>query len=126
VVKALEAFDRPVVAIMGGLDKGTDFLPLRDAVKNHVKALILIGSAADKLSKALEDSAPAFRAETIREAVLKAIEIADEGEVVLLSPACASFDMFRNYEHRGELFKKAILSIKNNSSLTREAICNDQ
>lgn len=116
VLKALNAFERPVVAIMGGLDKGTDFSPLRDSVKCHVKAVILIGTAAEKLASALEGVAPIRRADSMENAVFIASDLAESGDTVLLSPACASFDMFENFEHRGRTFKQAVFSL--NKSMT--------
>jgi UDP-N-acetylmuramoylalanine--D-glutamate ligase len=116
VLKALNAFNRPVVAIMGGLDKGTDFSPLVDSVKRRVKAVILIGSAAEKLASALEGAAPIRRADSMENAVFVASDLAESGDTILLSPACASFDMFENFEHRGRTFKQAVYSL--NKSMT--------
>jgi len=113
VIKAIEAFDRPIVAIMGGLDKDSDFRALREPVaKEDVKSLILIGSAADKLEASLGDLVPVQRAGSMAEAVATANRLARAGDIVLLSPACASFDMFENYEHRGREFKRAVQALE--------------
>jgi UDP-N-acetylmuramoylalanine--D-glutamate ligase len=107
-IRALEGFAEPVVLIAGGLGKGADFAPLAPAVRGKVKRLVLIGEAAGAIERALAGAAPAVRAASMEEAVAKAAEAAAPGEVVLLSPACASFDMFRDYAHRGECFAAAV------------------
>ena len=103
---ALESFEKPVVLIAGGRDKGQDFTPLSPLVRRRVKHLVLIGEGADRLAKAWP-SVPASRAGTLAEAVDRAFAVArgNGGGTVLLSPACASFDMFRDYEDRGRRFK---------------------
>lgn len=108
VVKSLEGFNRPVVLIAGGLDKGSDFRPLAELVKKQVKLLVLIGKAAKKMAEALGSSAETVFADTLRDAVRTAAGRAEKGDVVLLSPACASFDMFRDFEDRGRQFKEAV------------------
>jgi len=107
-VAALNGMDRPVVLIAGGDGKGADFSELRDAVKNHVRAMVLIGRDALLLQTALGDLAPAVHAADMVAAVREASRLAHAGDVVLLSPACASLDMFRNYEHRGDTFRDAV------------------
>ena len=97
-----------VVLIAGGQGKGQDFSPLRDAVASHARAVVLIGEDAPLLAKALERTAAISHATTMEEAVAQAATLARPGDTVLLSPACASFDMFRNYIERGERFVAAV------------------
>ncbi|MDA8100554.1 MAG: UDP-N-acetylmuramoyl-L-alanine--D-glutamate ligase [Nitrospiraceae bacterium] len=111
VVKSVEGFDAPVILIAGGLDKGSDFRPLFDLFKRKVKLLILIGKAADAMEKALGASTETVRAATLAEAVRIGHDRAGSGDVVLLSPACASFDMFRDFEDRGRQFKDAVRAL---------------
>ncbi len=105
---ALNKFDKKLVLICGGKNKGVSFRPLRDKVKEKVKALIVIGEAQEEIVKALGDCAPTVRAKTLKEALAKATAEAAAGDTVLLSPACASFDMFKNYEDRGRKFKELV------------------
>ncbi len=108
VRRALEGMKNPVILIMGGKDKGTSFSPLSEIVKEKVKLLITIGQAAERIEKELEGAAPMARAEDMDDAVKIALEAAERGDWVMLSPGCASFDMFRNFEERGEVFKEAV------------------
>jgi len=105
---ALESFERPIVLIAGGRGKGSDYSVLRDLVSKHVKAMVLIGEDAPKLEDAFGDLAPSVHAENMDDAVWKAHEKAAEGDVVLLSPACGSFDWYSNFEERGRVFKQAV------------------
>ena len=107
VEKSLEGLEN-VVLIMGGLDKGSDFSVLRDLISKKVKALILIGEAKDKISKALAGETDTRSADDLDDAVKISISKASSGDVVLLSPGCASFDMFINFEERGKKFKEAV------------------
>ena len=84
---------------------------MRSLVRERVKHLILIGESAEKIGKALSGTTDISRAESMREAVLICRELARAGDVVLLAPACASFDMFENYEHRGRVFKDAVRAL---------------
>ncbi len=111
VVKSVEGFMQPVILIAGGLDKGSDFSPLYDLFKQKVKLLILIGKAADKMAKTLGTSTETVFARTLQDAVLLASKRAARGDVVLLSPACASFDMFKDFEDRGRQFKEAVRAL---------------
>ena len=111
VVKSVEGFTRPVILIAGGLDKGSDFSPLVPLFREKVKLLVLIGKAAGKMAKALGTATEAVRASTLQDAVKLAAGRAGAGDVVLLSPACASFDMFRDFEDRGRQFKDAVLDL---------------
>jgi len=111
VVKSVEGFTKPVILIAGGLDKGSDFSPLYDLFRRKVKLLVLIGKAADKMAKALGTSTETVFARTLEDAVRLAAAKAVSGDVVLLSPACASFDMFKDFEDRGRQFKKAVKAL---------------
>ncbi len=105
---ALQSFDTPIYLIAGGKDKGSDFTKLNDLITRHVKKLILIGTAANKMEAAWGNLKPVFRPSTLKEAVEFAAAQAKHGEVVLLSPACASFDMFSDFEDRGRQFKQLV------------------
>ena len=108
-LRALESFTEPIVLIAGGKGKGQDFTPLAAAARGHVAHAVLIGEDAAKIGAALRDaSVPATFAASMPEAVDRARALATPGGIVLLSPACASFDMFDNFEHRGEVFKKIV------------------
>lgn len=126
VVKSLEGFSEPVILIAGGLDKGGDFTPLRGLVKEKVKCLILIGKAKDKIAEAVGGLTDTIFASSLEDAVNIASHKADKGDVVLLSPACASFDMFKNYEERGRVFKEAVFRIKAKEASLREAAATKQ
>jgi UDP-N-acetylmuramoylalanine--D-glutamate ligase len=115
VKKALEAFDSPVVLIMGGRNKGYRFDSLAGAVKDHVKALIVIGESASDILTDLGHLVPGEHCTDMIDAVSRANTLAVAGDVVLLSPGCASFDMFKNYAHRGEAFCKAVADIEKKS-----------
>jgi UDP-N-acetylmuramoylalanine--D-glutamate ligase len=104
---ALQSFEAPIVLIAGGRDKGQDFSPLAGLVRRHVRHLVLIGEGAGAMAKAWP-GIPAERAETLAEAVAVAYRAAGTGGVVLLSPGCASFDMFQDYEDRGRRFKDEV------------------
>ena len=110
-VKALEAFERNIVVILGGKDKGSDYSALAPLVRDRVKQVILIGAASDKIAEQLEGSSPMRHARSMQDAVFSAMEVATAGDTVLLSPACASFDMFDNFEHRGRVFKEAVFKL---------------
>lgn len=111
-VKSIEAFDQGVILILGGKDKGGDFAPLAPLVRARCKQVILIGAAAEKIAAAIQGSAPIDRASSLEAAVRRGLELGQPGDVVLLAPACASFDMFDNYEHRGRVFKEAVSGLK--------------
>lgn len=110
-VKALEAFAGDagqLVLILGGRGKGAPYAPLVPLVQTRARALVLIGEDADRIEGELKEAAPIIRAGDMREAVRRAFQAAQPGDTVLLAPACASFDMFDNYEHRGRVFKEAV------------------
>ena len=114
VKRAVECFDRPVILIMGGQDKGGNFKELAGVVTRKVKKLILMGQAADLIRKALADSAPVLPVESMAQAADQAYRTATTGDVVLLSPGCASFDMYDNYAQRGNDFKSAVENLQGN------------
>jgi len=111
-IKALESFTEPVILIAGGKGKGQDFGPLAEAARGRVRQAILIGQDRDQIRRALEPAGiPCEIAESMEDAVRRARDAARVGDVVLLSPACASFDMFRNFEHRGDVFKAVVRAL---------------
>jgi UDP-N-acetylmuramoylalanine--D-glutamate ligase len=111
VVKSLQSFSEPVILIAGGKDKNGDLSPLKELIKERVKYLILIGEAKERMNRELGRLTDTFMAKAMEEAVLLAHEKAKGGEVVLLSPACSSFDMFKDYKERGRVFKEAVLRL---------------
>jgi UDP-N-acetylmuramoylalanine--D-glutamate ligase len=106
--KAVESFDRPIVLILGGKDKGSDFRPLRGVLAGRVKTVVLVGSAKDKIRAALEGTVPLLEARDYAEVVDLAFGAAAPGDVVVLAPACTSWDMFKSFEERGETFKREV------------------
>jgi UDP-N-acetylmuramoylalanine--D-glutamate ligase len=108
---ALSSFYEPVVWIAGGKDKGNDYRELLHLVKKHVRALVCLGKDNEKLTTFFGPHLPVYDTHAMKEAVGLAFEKAGGGSVVLLSPACASFDLFRNYEDRGDQFKQAVAEI---------------
>lgn len=117
VDRALEVFDKPVVLIMGGRDKGGDYKQLRGKVKQYTKKLIVMGEAGNTIKSALEDVCRegAQNASTMEDAVNLAYLAASPGDVVLLSPGCSSFDMYQSYAERGEVFCKAVKNLENSN-----------
>ena len=111
VVKSLAGLPAPVTLIAGGKDKGGDYAPLAGLVREKVARLIVIGQAADRLAAALGDLTTTERAESLEEAVRRAWELTPAGGSVLLSPGCSSFDMFKSFEDRGEVFTRAVLAL---------------
>ena len=111
VIKALESFAGGIHLIAGGYDKDGDFTLLRPLIEKRAKQLILIGDAAEKMCLALSGATEICRADSLPEAVSLGQASAKPGDVVLLAPACASFDMFENYEHRGRKFKETVLNL---------------
>ncbi len=109
---ALQSISGKIVMIMGGRDKGGEFTRLRGLVSSNVFAIVLMGEAADKIERAFEDLVPIHRAEDIGSAVRTAYRLAAPDGTVALSPGCASFDMFRDFEHRGEAFKEAVVRLR--------------
>lgn len=105
---ALQAFDERIVLLLGGRDKGNDYQRLTDLVRKRVRAIVAIGESADKVESSFRAHTSVARATSMEEAIKTAKGLARTGDVVLLSPACASFDWFRNYEHRGQAFKELV------------------
>lgn len=107
--RSLASFKKnPIILIAGGKDKGMDYAPVAPLVQNRVKILILLGEAKEKLNRAIGDFAETYLVGTFEEAVLLAYQKSRSGDIILLSPGCASFDMFRNFEERGDYFKKLV------------------
>jgi UDP-N-acetylmuramoylalanine--D-glutamate ligase len=104
---------RPTVWIAGGTDKGNDYEPLMEFVGKKVKALVCMGLNNTKLIDNFSGVVPVYNTSSLEEAVEVCRQVAQSGDTVLLSPACASFDLFRNYEERGRLFKARVLELKN-------------
>jgi UDP-N-acetylmuramoylalanine--D-glutamate ligase len=107
-LKALNAFEGGLWVILGGKDKGLDYTALREPLASKAKAILLIGAAASKIASQLAGAAPLVDAKTVEAAVAQAFRTAAPGDTVLLAPACASFDQFRSFEHRGEVFKQIV------------------
>ncbi|WP_263810629.1 MULTISPECIES: UDP-N-acetylmuramoyl-L-alanine--D-glutamate ligase [Salinibacter] len=106
---ALESFDRPIVLIAGGRDKGNDYTDLKPLVREQVRAVVALGESAETVGRALGDEAGRHRrADTMEDALSQAQRAAQPGDVVLLSPACSSFDMYANYEERGDTFRRLV------------------
>jgi UDP-N-acetylmuramoylalanine--D-glutamate ligase len=105
---ALQAFKEPIILMLGGRDKGNDYSRLYDLVKKNVKAIVAIGESAEKVVQAFSGMTKLMKAGSMDEAVQCARSMATPGDIVLLSPACASFDWFENYEHRGRTFKQLV------------------
>jgi UDP-N-acetylmuramoylalanine--D-glutamate ligase len=110
-VKGIESFEEGVHVILGGSLKGGDFSGLREALNVHARAGYLIGDAQDRLAADLDGTVRLNRSGTLEEAVRQASDAAGAGDVVLLSPACASFDAFRNYEERGDRFRDLVRAL---------------
>jgi UDP-N-acetylmuramoylalanine--D-glutamate ligase len=112
-IKALEAFPASVHLhlILGGKDKGSDYTVLHELLRQRVKCVYTIGAAAEKIESQIQDAAEIEHAETLENAIRRASEAAVAGDVILLAPACASFDQFQSYEHRGRVFKETVHSL---------------
>ncbi len=108
--KALLSFDRPVILIAGGRDKGLDFTKIRKLAHQKLKELVLIGEASEKIKKEL-DFEPCYEARDLSDAVHHSIKASRAGDIIIVSPGCASFDMFKNYEERGKKFKEIVMSL---------------
>ncbi len=109
-IKALESFPANIHLILGGKDKGSDYTVLNDLLRQRVKRVYTIGAAAAKIESQIKGT-EVVQAETLETAVKRAAAAAQPGDVVLLAPACASFDQFRNYEHRGQVFKEVVWAL---------------
>jgi len=107
-IRAIGSFEKPIILIAGGRHKGADYQPLVRACRGNVKGAVFMGEAANLLAEAFTDEITFEMAGSMRDAVSKACDMADSGDIVLLAPACSSFDMFENYDHRGRVFKTAV------------------
>lgn len=106
---ALESMTKPVVLILGGIDKGNDYSVIEELVREKVKAIVCLGTNNEKIHAAFETIVPVMAdAASSWDAARLAYQLSEKGDVVLLSPACASFDLFKNYEDRGNQFKQAV------------------
>jgi UDP-N-acetylmuramoylalanine--D-glutamate ligase len=110
-IKALESFPGNIHLILGGKDKGSDYTVLNGLLRERVKSVYTIGAAAEKIQKHIAGAAKIVSSGTMDAAVKQAASVAQSGDVVLLAPACASFDQFQNYEHRGRVFKELVLAL---------------
>ena len=110
-IKALESFPANIHLILGGKDKGSDYTVLNDLLRQRVKCVYTIGAAAAKIESQIQGAAEVEHAETLENAIQRASTSAVPGDVVLLAPACASFDQFQSYEHRGRMFKEIVHSL---------------
>jgi UDP-N-acetylmuramoylalanine--D-glutamate ligase len=110
-VKALESFPGNIHVILGGKDKGSDYTALNPLLRERVKRVYLIGTASDKIASQVQSATALVRSGILERAVRQAFDAAKPGDVVLLAPACASFDQFENYEHRGRVFKELVRSL---------------
>jgi UDP-N-acetylmuramoylalanine--D-glutamate ligase len=111
VVEAIDALPAPIILIAGGLDKGGDYAPLRRPLEEKVKLAILNGAARDKMATALEGATKLETVATLKEAVEHAARAAQSGDTVLLSPACSSFDQFKDYAERGNVYKELVRAL---------------
>ena len=109
---ALESFDKNIQLILGGQDKGSPYKPIFNLIKKKVKNIFLIGEATSIIKKQLKGSAPMVECKTLSNAIKKIHSVAQKGDIVLFSPACASFDQINDFEHRGREFKKFVAAIK--------------
>jgi UDP-N-acetylmuramoylalanine--D-glutamate ligase len=111
-LKALGAFSGGLWVILGGKDKGLDYAPLRAPLAQKARAAVLIGAAASKIAGQLDGAVPLVEAHTLDAAIAYAFDRGGAGDTILLAPACASFDQFRSFEHRGETFKHLVNELK--------------
>ena len=110
-IKALESFPKNIHLILGGKDKGSDYTVLKPLLQERVKQVYTIGAAAEKIEQHLGNTVPVVSSATLENAVRKASQAATAGDIVLLAPACASFDQFQSYEHRGQAFKEFVQTL---------------
>lgn len=112
VIRAVETIDGSIILIAGGVDKGAPYTPWIEAFKNRVKCVLCIGQAKEKIKMDLQNAMAVLLFESLEQAVLKASQLAQPNESVLLSPGCSSFDMFKSYAHRGEEFQRLVNRLK--------------
>jgi UDP-N-acetylmuramoylalanine--D-glutamate ligase len=113
VEKAIDSFDKNVILILGGINKGGDFSTLKDKLKEKVKKAIIIGRDKEEIKRMIEKYTDVELSSSLEDAVMKAFNSAEKGYTVILSPGCASFDMFKSYADRGEKFKKIVKNLEN-------------
>jgi UDP-N-acetylmuramoylalanine--D-glutamate ligase len=111
-IKALESFPKNIHLILGGKDKGSDYTVLNDLLRERVKRVYTIGAAAEKIESHIKGAAEIVHADTLENAIRRAAAVAQPGDIVLLAPACASFDQFQSYNHRGLVFKEVVRSLE--------------
>lgn len=111
-LKSIQSFDRPVILIMGGRDKGGEFSRLKPEVRKRVKKVILLGECREKIRREFNGTVPLLDAAGMRDAVKKSFFSAEPGDVVIMAPGCTSFDMFKNFEHRGRIFKQEVRNLE--------------
>jgi UDP-N-acetylmuramoylalanine--D-glutamate ligase len=109
---ALQSFEEPLIVIMGGEGKGSPYSPLKSLIRKKVKKVLLIGEDSGRIERELRGTSPMERRSTLSNAVPRAATLAEPGDVVLLSPACASFDQYANYEERGRDFKALVRKLR--------------
>ncbi|MCB1215173.1 MAG: UDP-N-acetylmuramoyl-L-alanine--D-glutamate ligase, partial [Deltaproteobacteria bacterium] len=114
-VMSLASFEKNIILIMGGVDKGGSYSPLKALIRAKVKALITMGQAGPKIAQSLEGSTQIFEVNTMEEALQTAHQLAQKGDTVLLAPACSSFDQYANYAKRGEDFERLVFKINKNN-----------
>jgi UDP-N-acetylmuramoylalanine--D-glutamate ligase len=110
-LKSLQSFDTKIILILGGRDKGGNFDLLKEPVQEQVKKVLVIGEAKEKITRALKNNVPTEFVSSLKEAVEQGFAAASPGEIVLLAPACTSFDMFQNFEERGRVFKREVFAL---------------
>jgi UDP-N-acetylmuramoylalanine--D-glutamate ligase len=116
VYYALNSFTKPIILIIGGVDKGNDYSVLDELVKNRVKGMVCLGTDNTKLEEHFGGRVEKFiQTDQLEEAIKEAMGWANEGDIIMLSPACASFDLFKNYEDRGDRFKAAVKKLTHGS-----------
>jgi UDP-N-acetylmuramoylalanine--D-glutamate ligase len=117
-MKALESFPANIHLILGGKDKGSDYSVMRDLLQARARRVYTIGAAAEKIAAQISGAVPIEHAQTLENAIHRASELAQSGDIVLLAPACASFDQFESYEHRGRIFKQTVLALQDRMTAT--------
>jgi UDP-N-acetylmuramoylalanine--D-glutamate ligase len=118
-IKALESFPANIHLILGGKDKGSDYTVLNELLRKRVKRVYTIGAAAEKIESQIKGATELVYSGTLEAAVRRAAQLAQPGDIVLLAPACASFDQFQDYEHRGRVFKDVVASLKDGALTAR-------
>ena len=118
-MRALECFDAPILLLAGGKDKGGPFAPLTESLRRYVRRVFLYGEAAGRMARELDGATEVEHARDLEEALGQAWRASKPGEVILLSPACSSFDMFRDYEERGERFKALVNRLRSGEDPTK-------